>query len=61
MSAGAVSGGQPPHPKTLGIPEDARRVLVFCESSHWDTNWLQTSDEYFVRRIEPIFAKSQWL
>ncbi len=32
-------------------------MLVFCESSHWDTNWLQTSDEYFVRRIEPIFAK----
>jgi hypothetical protein len=41
----------------LGIPEDAKRVLVFSESSHWDTNWLQTSDEYFAKRIEPIFAK----
>ncbi len=40
----------------LGIPEEARRVLVFSESSHWDTNWLQTSEEYFERRIEPIFA-----
>jgi hypothetical protein len=39
----------------LGIPEDARRVLVFTESSHWDTNWLQTSEEYFRSRIEPIF------
>jgi hypothetical protein len=42
---------------TLGIPEDARRVLLFCESSHWDTNWLRTSNEYFERRIEPIAAK----
>jgi len=40
----------------LGIPSDAARVLVFCESSHWDTNWLQTSEEYFQRRLEPIFA-----
>jgi hypothetical protein len=41
----------------LGIPEDATRVLVFSESSHWDTNWLQTSEEYFKNRLEPIFAK----
>jgi hypothetical protein len=40
----------------LGIPEDARHVLVFSESSHWDTNWLKTSDEYFDARLEPIFA-----
>jgi hypothetical protein len=31
-------------------------VLVFTESSHWDTNWLQTSEEYFQGRLEPIFA-----
>jgi hypothetical protein len=42
---------------SLGIPEDAARVLVFSESSHWDTNWLQTSEEYFKNRLEPIFAK----
>jgi hypothetical protein len=41
----------------LGIPSDARRVLVFSESSHWDTNWLQTSEEYFRARLEPIFGK----
>ncbi|HXX70496.1 MAG TPA: hypothetical protein VEK07_25160 [Polyangiaceae bacterium] len=39
----------------LGIPADAQRVLVFSESSHWDTNWLQTSEEYFKGRLEPIF------
>ncbi len=42
--------------ESLGIPADARRVLLFCESSHWDTNWLSTSEEYFTRRLEPIFA-----
>jgi hypothetical protein len=39
----------------LGIPEHARRVLLLQESSHWDTNWLRTSEEYFQERIEPIF------
>jgi hypothetical protein len=41
--------------ESLDIPLDAERVLLFGESSHWDTNWLQTSEEYFTRRIEPIF------
>lgn len=39
----------------LGIPRDAQRVLLFSESSHWDTNWLRTSDEYFDERLRPIF------
>lgn len=38
----------------LGIPADAKRVLLFAESSHWDTNWLSTSEEYFNTRVEPI-------
>ena len=35
----------------LGIPADARRVLVFTESSHWDPDWLFTSEEYFERMV----------
>lgn len=37
----------------LGIPADARRVLVMTESSHWDPDWMLTSEQYFrlgVRR-----------
>ncbi|MBS1150313.1 MAG: putative alpha-mannosidase [Myxococcaceae bacterium] len=41
----------------LKIPPSARRVILFGESSHWDTNWLQTSEEYFTSRIEPIFEQ----
>ena len=29
---------------------------MFSESSHWDTNWLKTSDEYFDERLRPIFS-----
>lgn len=36
----------------LGVPADARQVLIFAESSHWDPNWLRTSEEYY-RLVEP--------
>jgi hypothetical protein len=37
--------------KKLGIPEDAPRVLVFSESSHWDPDWLFTSEQYYRRYV----------
>jgi hypothetical protein len=37
--------------KHLGIPADAQRVLIFAESSHWDPNWMLTSEEYFNRYV----------
>jgi hypothetical protein len=37
--------------QTLGIPDDAERVLIFSESSHWDPNWMLTSEEYFDRFV----------
>jgi hypothetical protein len=36
---------------SLGIPPEAERVLIFAESSHWDPDWLCTSDEYFDRFV----------
>ena len=35
--------------RALGVPSDAARVLVFSESSHWDTNWLQHVGGVFPR------------
>lgn len=35
----------------LGIPADAARALIFAESSHWDPDWLYTSEEYFDRWV----------
>jgi len=40
--------------RRLGIPDEASTVLVFGESSHWDPNWLFTSEQYYRLRIEPI-------
>lgn len=38
----------------LGVPADARKVLLFGETSHWDPNWLLTADEYYRLRIQRI-------
>jgi len=37
--------------RALGLPPDAERVLVFTETSHWDLNWLLTSEGYFRLRV----------
>lgn len=39
---------------TLGIPATAQKILVLGETSHWDPNWLFTTDEYYRRRIARI-------
>ena len=31
--------------RTLDIPDDAERIILFAESSHWDPNWLYTADD----------------
>ena len=36
----------------LGIPADAQKVIIFAETSHWDPNWLYTSQEYYDRFIQ---------
>ncbi|MBW1902668.1 MAG: hypothetical protein JRJ20_13705 [Deltaproteobacteria bacterium] len=42
----------------LGIPPEAKRVLIFGESSHWDPNWLLTSEQYYQQRIECILSSA---
>ena len=51
-SAPAALGSSSLHTQ-LGIPKDARQVLVFAESSHWDPNWLKTSQDYFQSFVHP--------
>lgn len=50
----AVQRGRPHERRLrdrLGIPASAESVLIFAETSHWDPNWLHTSDEYFDLRV----------
>jgi len=44
--------------RELGIPDDAARVLVLAESTHWDPDWLVTSDEYFRFRIRRTLGRA---
>jgi hypothetical protein len=39
------------------VPPDARRVLVFGETSHWDPNWLHTTEEYYDLCIPRILGR----
>jgi hypothetical protein len=43
--------GEQQYRHRLGIPDEAEKVIVFSESSHWDPNWLFTADEYFERFV----------
>jgi hypothetical protein len=38
----------------LAIPADARRIIILGESSHWDPNWLRTSQAYYLDQVVPI-------
>ncbi|MBW2522887.1 MAG: hypothetical protein JRI23_01865 [Deltaproteobacteria bacterium] len=40
--------------RKLAIPADAETVLLFGETSHWDPNWLMTSEQYYRWRIRHI-------
>lgn len=42
----------------LGVPADAERVLILAESSHWDPNWLHTSEVYYERFVERILDQA---
>ena len=35
-----------------GYRQKARRILILAESSHWDPNWLYTSEEYYTRWVD---------
>lgn len=37
----------------LGIPLEAAEVVVICESTHWDPDWLATSTEYLRLMVAP--------
>jgi hypothetical protein len=38
----------------LQIPKDANRVLIFGETSHWDPNWVLTSERFYNLRVRHI-------
>ncbi len=43
--------------RKLGIPDDAEKILIFGESTHWDPNWLLTSKEYYHLNVRWIISR----
>jgi hypothetical protein len=42
----------------LGIPADSTEVVVVAESSHWDPNWLMSSDRYYRSCVRPSIDRA---
>ena len=44
--------------RRLGVPPDAAQVMIVTESTHWDPDWLCTSDEYFRFCVQPTLDRA---
>ena len=42
----------------LGIPADAKRVIVFAQTAHLDIDWQRTFDDYYSRFVDTIFTEA---
>ncbi|HET8930792.1 MAG TPA: hypothetical protein VFN21_09065 [Acidimicrobiales bacterium] len=42
----------------LGVPTHAAEVVVICESTHWDPDWLLTSTEYLRLMVAPTLDRA---
>ena len=44
--------------RTLGIPDEARRVLVIGQNAHLDLNWTRTTESYYTGYVEQIYSNA---
>jgi hypothetical protein len=42
--------------RALGVPAEAKRVVILSQSSHLDINWERTSDQYYGDFVETVFS-----
>ncbi len=64
VDAGAAGAGPPPTAEArlrsaLGIPPDARKVLIFGQASHLDIDWQKTFDGYYQSWVHDIFVEAR--
>jgi hypothetical protein len=63
----AGCGGTPAEPTTdegklrarLGIPPEAKRVVLFQQTAHLDIDWQRTFDDYYDRFVQQIFVEAR--
>jgi hypothetical protein len=45
--------------KKLGVPQDARTVVVFAQAAHLDIDWQKTFDDYYHAWVQDIFVEAR--
>ena len=61
-----IGCSSPPAPTTaegklrarLGVPEDARTVVIFQQAAHLDLDWQHTFDEYYSLYVNDVFSEA---
>ncbi len=43
----------------LGIPDDAKQVIVFAQTSHLDIDWQRTFDDYYASFVEGALLQAR--
>ena len=43
----------------LGVPPDAKRVIVFAQTAHLDIDWQFTFDQYYSKYVGDIFTEAR--
>ena len=44
--------------KVLGVPKDAKRVLILSQSSHLDIDWQKSFEDYYTSFVETAFTQA---
>ncbi|MEZ5321934.1 MAG: hypothetical protein R2698_07675 [Microthrixaceae bacterium] len=51
------SGAEQRERSRLGVPSSATEVVLVCESTHWDPNWLVDSNRYYRSFVRPTLDR----
>jgi hypothetical protein len=67
-SAAAACSGKPGLPAgekslrdELGIPADAKQVIIFGQNAHLDIDWQKTFDDYYTTFVENVYLAARQL
>ncbi|HZS41909.1 MAG TPA: hypothetical protein VFF06_34000 [Polyangia bacterium] len=45
----------------LGVPPEAKTVVIFAQAAHLDIDWQRTFDDYYTRFVQDIFVEARQL
>jgi hypothetical protein len=60
-SAHVYSDGELTLRRSLGIPDDAKQVILFAQTSHLDIDWQKSFDDYYASFVETALLQARQL